>query len=56
LEVISWETTMEYMLSPDQAAVLMNTATAKGRFSRRITEQAFAFGAGKARPRGPVRP
>lgn len=43
LTLVSWETTMEYMLNSDQVDALMNAPTPRGRFFRRITEQTRQF-------------
>ncbi|HEV8352940.1 MAG TPA: nucleoside hydrolase [bacterium] len=43
LTLVSWETTMEHMFSPEQVETLMKTDTPRGRFFRRITEHTLAF-------------
>jgi purine nucleosidase len=43
LTLVSWETTMEHVFSPEQVETLMHTDTVRGRFLRRITEQTLAF-------------
>ena len=43
LTLVSWETTMEHLLAPDQVDILMNAPTPRGRFFRRITEQTLRF-------------
>ncbi len=43
LTLVSWETTMEHMLSPQQVETLMAGDTPRARFMRRITEQMLAF-------------
>lgn len=43
LWLLSWETTMEYMLHYDQARQLLDAGTPRSDFARRITEQTLTF-------------
>lgn len=43
LTLVSWETTMEYMLDADHVEALLRAPTPRGRFFRRITEQTLRF-------------
>ena len=43
LSLLSWETTMQYMISNEQVQTLLSASTPKAGFFRRITEHTLAF-------------